>query len=175
MAASIDARVEAVLAAPAHPSDVGADHGFFFALVKDQIADAAARCPPYRNFVDHWPVALGEAASLADLPALPVAVFKQALHLVLAESVEPLRTVASSATTGAQPSVVHLDAVTARRMGRAAAQTLAGAVGSGRRPLLVVDRAPNNGPGGLRARTAAARALAPFARPAVYACVRRQR
>ena len=53
------------------------------------------------------------ADRLADLPFLPVGVFKLNPPLALVEANEVKRTLASSATTGQVPSRVVLDAATA--------------------------------------------------------------
>lgn len=86
--------------------------------IKAAIASACARNASYRNYVQHWPVDYRTAPRLADLPFLPVGVFKTEPPLALVEPGEVTRTLTSSATTGQVPSRVVLDAVTARRMTR---------------------------------------------------------
>ena len=107
--------------------------------IKAAIASACARNASYRNYVQHWPVDYRTAPRLADLPFLPVGVFKTEPPLALVEPGEVTRTLTSSATTGQVPSRVVLDAVTARRMTRGVTSIVRDFIGAERRPYLVID------------------------------------
>ncbi|GAA2891998.1 acyl-protein synthetase [Streptosporangium fragile] len=95
------------------------------------------RCPPYRRILD----ALGSAppyGSLADLPWLPVRLFKTH-ELKSIPDEEVFRVLASSGTTGQRPSLVHLDREAAAAQARMLAATLRTVLGERRLPMLIAD------------------------------------
>jgi phenylacetate-coenzyme A ligase PaaK-like adenylate-forming protein len=134
------------------------------ALFKDEIAYACQRSPQYQNYVEQWPFDYRNATRLADLPYLPVGVFKMNPPLKLVEQSQVTHTLASSATTGQVPSRVVLDSATARRMSRGVTTIVRDFIGPSRRPYLVIDVAANLAGGGeLGARGAAIQGLRSFA------------
>lgn len=141
-----------------------------FDLFKEQIRYAAQLDVGYGIYVTHWPIPLSQAKNIADLPWLPVSVFKRQKPLSLVQPNQILRTLLSSATTGQTPSQIILDRKTSLRMNRGAVAILRDYIGSERRPYLVVDAASINANAtALSARGAAIRALAPFASSTTYA------
>jgi hypothetical protein len=104
------------------------------------VAHHRAHCPPYRRILD----ALGSAgparptyATLADLPWLPVRMFKtHELKSVPDDAV--VKVLTSSGTTG-DPSRIYLDRDAAADQTRALARTIQTVLGSRRLPMLVVD------------------------------------
>ena len=129
----------------------------------------ARRCPPYQRFLDRlgqpadaWPTA-------ADVPPLPVAMFK---HFLLS-AVPPeqvVRELHSSSTTGQQPSRIVVDKTTAFRQSRALVSILKEHIGYRRRPFLVLDTADSVAAGdSLTARGAAIRGVGNFASQTVFA------
>ncbi|KAB8198079.1 acyl-protein synthetase [Nonomuraea phyllanthi] len=94
-------------------------------------------CPPYRRILD----AIGAEppyARLADLPWLPVRLFKtHELRSVREDQV--FRVLTSSGTTGQRPSRVYLDREAAAAQPRMLAATLREVLGERRLPMLVVD------------------------------------
>ncbi|MEV4468682.1 acyl-protein synthetase [Nonomuraea sp. NPDC049504] len=94
-------------------------------------------CPPYRRILD----AIGATppyARLADLPWLPVRLFKtHELRSVPAHEV--FRVLTSSGTTGQAPSRIHLDRAAAAAQTRMLAATMRQVLGERRLPMLVVD------------------------------------
>jgi hypothetical protein len=105
----------------------------------------------------------------SDLPYLSVSAFKE-YDLATVPSEEVMRTLTSSATTGANPSRVPLDKGTGKRQARGLAAILKDIVGKQRRPFLVLDVPDINQPGAqLSARGAAVRGIMPFASEVVYA------
>ena len=56
------------------------------ALLKQELAYACEQNPRFKNYVEHWPVDFREAREIADLPYLPVGVFKSNPPLALVAS-----------------------------------------------------------------------------------------
>lgn len=97
-----------------------------------------SECEPYRRITD----ALGETkrsyASLADLPYLPVSLFKtHRLQSVLPDQVFKVMT--SSGTTGQAVSQVILDRDTADLQSRALTAVMARVLGNKRCPMIIID------------------------------------
>jgi acyl-CoA synthetase (AMP-forming)/AMP-acid ligase II len=78
------------------------------------------------------------AATLADIPFLPVGIFKERRLASFPES-ELFKTLTSSGTTGAAVSQVLLDRQTARRQTKALSTTMQTVLGPTRRPMLLVE------------------------------------
>jgi hypothetical protein len=96
-----------------------------------------AHCAPYANVLDAlWPA--GPAATVEDLPWLPVRLFKLE-DLASVPQAEIVTTLVSSGTTGTAVSRIHLDAGTARAQTRALARIVGHFTGNRRRPMLIVD------------------------------------
>jgi phenylacetate-coenzyme A ligase PaaK-like adenylate-forming protein len=161
----LDERISALLAGSAPFNLAPAErHERLLALFKDEITYACQRSPQYRNYVEQWPVDYRSAARLADLPYLPVGVFKMNPPLKLIEQNEVTHTLVSSATTGQVPSRVVLDSATAKRMSRGVTTIVRDFIGPTRRPYLVIDVSANLAGGGeLGARGAAIQGLRSFA------------
>jgi len=162
--AEIEQGIEDLLAESPYTLDSSQRRRRLLALMKDEIAYACQKNLQYRNFVQHWPVDFRAAEDIADLPYLPVGVFKASPPLALVGPHEVKRTLTSSATTGQVPSHIVLDAATARRMAKGALTIVRDFVGSARRPYLVVDTPENlAAQGQIGARGAAIQALRSFA------------
>ncbi|HEY9278646.1 MAG TPA: acyl-protein synthetase [Eoetvoesiella sp.] len=167
---NLNARVDHLLSEGPYPEITPDLEKTSFELFRDHISHAANLNSGYANYVSHWPIPLGEAGRTADLPWLPVSVFKRDPPFSLIPPGQVLRTLLSSATTGQNPSRISLDRQTALRMNRGVVSILRNYIGSDRRPYLVVDIASTNGnAANLGARAAAIRALAPFATSTTYA------
>jgi hypothetical protein len=106
-------------------------------------AHHAAACPPYGRILDAFGAA-PEAQRIADVPWLPVSLFKRE-RLVSVPDDEVFKTLTSSGTTGQTPSRILLDRATAGRQTRALAAIMTSLLGPKRRPMLIVD-----GPGVVR-------------------------
>jgi Acyl-protein synthetase, LuxE len=162
--AEIEQGIEGLLAQPPYGVDPERRRGALLALLKKELEYACNRNPQFRNYVEHWPVDFRAADSIADLPYLPVRVFKANPPLALVGAEEVKRTLTSSATTGQVPSRVVLDAQTARRMTKGVISIIRDFIGPSRRPYLVVDTPENmKGQAELGARGAAIQALSSFA------------
>ncbi len=106
------------------------------------------------------------AETLADVPWLPVGLFKRR-RLASVPDAEVLRVLTSSGTTGAARSQIVLDAPTAQRQAKALAAVMGGLLGPRRLPLLIVD-APSTARGA-SARTAGVLGMLPLGRRPVFA------
>jgi len=95
------------------------------------------RCAPYRRLLgvvggtDH-------AAAIADVPYLPVGLFKSH-RLVSVPDDAIVTTLASSGTTGQEPSRVFLERNTAQRQAAALASIMRTVLGDARLPMLLVE------------------------------------
>lgn len=137
---------------------------YLLALFKRELEYACERSSRFSNYVRHWPVSLAAADKIADLPYLPVSVFKANPPLRLVPASEVKRTLTSSSTSGQVPSRVVLDAATSRRMTKGVIAIIRDFVGAARRPYLVIDTQENLGrQSELGARGAAIQALGSFA------------
>ncbi len=137
--AEIEGRVEALLAAPPYASPLQAHRSTLLSLLKDELAYASSRNAGLLNYFSNWPTDYRTAETIAELPYLPVGVFKEDPPLSLVEPRSWKRILLSSATTGQNPSRVVLDAATARRMTKGIVVIIRDFIGSARRPYLVVD------------------------------------
>jgi hypothetical protein len=133
-------------------------------LFKSEIAYACEKNASYANYVENWPTDFRTAERIADLPYLPIGVFKSDPPLSLVSSEEVKRTLTSSATTGQVPSRIALDSATSRRMSKGALTIVRDFIGPARRPYLVIDTSDNlAAQAQIGARGAAIQALRSFA------------
>lgn len=168
----IEQSIDDLLAIPPYSQAPEQHQCALLALLKKELAYASEQSAPFRNYVNHWPMDFHAADRLADLPFLPVGVFKLNPPLALVEANEVKRTLASSATTGQVPSRVVLDAATARRMTKGVVAIIRDFIGPSRRPYLVIDTPENmKAQSEMGARAAAIQGLASFATE-VACCLR---
>lgn len=160
----IEERIGPLLAGEPYKLEVDQHQSALLALLKDELTYACKRSLPICNYVEGWPTDYRASSRIADLPFLPVGVFKTNPPLALVERNEIVRTLASSATTGQVPSRVVLDSATAKRMTKGVMTIIRDFIGSARRPYLVIDTAKTlTGGGELGARGAAIQGLRSFA------------
>lgn len=96
------------------------------------------RCPQYARLVARTRPDYEAAESLADLPYLPVGLFKS--HVLKSVDDQDVQLVlTSSGTTGQQVSRIFVDRETAALQARALARVITGAIGPKRLPMLIVD------------------------------------
>jgi hypothetical protein len=168
----IEQGIEGLLAEPPYGVDPQQRRRNLLALLKAELIYACDRNLRFRNYVEHWPIDFRTAKEIADLPYLPVGVFKADPPLALVSAEEVKRTLTSSATTGQVPSRIVLDAATARRMTKGVLTIARDFIGAARRPYLVIDTPDNLGAQGqLGARGAAVQALGSFATE-IVTCLR---
>ena len=72
----IEERINALLAGAPYKLGAEQHEAGLLALLKDVLDRACERSPQYRNFAEHWPINYRKAGRIADLPYLPVGVFK---------------------------------------------------------------------------------------------------
>jgi Acyl-protein synthetase, LuxE len=162
--AEIEHGIEDLFAQPPFGLEPQEHQRVLLTLLKKELDYACDRSLRFRNYVGHWPVDFHLADKIADLPYLPVRVFKANPPQALVAADDVKRTLTSSATTGQVPSRVVLDALTARRMTKGVIIVIRDFIGSSRRPYLVIDTPENmKGQTELGAPGAAIQALGSFA------------
>jgi len=139
----IEQGIESLLMEPPYGMDPQQRQRTLLALLKKELAYACDRNPLFRNYVEQWPMDFRGAEEIANLPYLPVGVFKANPPLALVDGDDIKRTLTSSATTGQMPSRVVLDAATAKRMTKAVTAIFRDFIGPARRPYLVIDTPQN--------------------------------
>jgi hypothetical protein len=164
LATDVGRQLEDLLSGPVFAREPAERQAQLLAVLKAEMEYAIERHPPFRRYVSAWPIDYRAAQRIADLPYLPVGVFKADPPLALVAPEKIVRTLASSATTGQSPSRVVLDAETSRRMAKGVTVIIRDFVGPARRPYLVIDT-PESLAGGaqLGARAAAIQGLRNFA------------
>lgn len=138
-------------------------------MLQDLSQTMAACCPPYERFLQKCGPPIAQWHSLADIPPLPVTMFKH-FELLAVPREQIVRELRSSSTTGNAPSRIFVDKATAFRQTRALAALLKEHIGGSRRPYLVLDAAESVQAGGqLTARGAAIRGIGNFASSTQFA------
>jgi Acyl-protein synthetase, LuxE len=162
--AQVAQQLDDLLLGPPFAREPGEWHAKLLAVLRAELSYAIERHAPLRRYVEAWPVDYRGAQRIADLPFLPVGVFKADPPLALVSADAIVRTLASSATTGQTPSRVVLDTETSRRMVKGVTSIIRDFIGPMRRPYLVIDT-PESLIGGaqLGARSAAIQGLRSFA------------
>ncbi|HZQ95673.1 MAG TPA: hypothetical protein VFA67_11730 [Candidatus Sulfotelmatobacter sp.] len=162
--AEVEQGIEDLLTQPPYGMDPRQKQSALLSVLKKELAYGCERNPQYRRYVEHWPVNFSAAERIADLPYLPVGVFKSDPPLSLVAAQDVKRTLASSSTTGQMPSRIPLDVATARRMSKGVMAIVRDFIGAARRPYLVIDTGENLASRShLGARGAAIQALGSFA------------
>jgi Acyl-protein synthetase, LuxE len=105
-------------------------------------------CAPYRRILNAAFDGQTNFQSLAQLPALPVRLFKE-LELVSQPKDQIVKTLTSSGTSGQRPSRILLDKPTASAQSRALVRILRSYLGNTRLPMMILDH-----PGVLKDRNA---------------------
>jgi len=167
--ASLAAQVDDLIRGPQYALDQPEKEARLLPIVRELCVDMGRRCPPYGRFLERLGGDPDGWQSLADVPPLPVSVFKRfQLSAVPPERI--LRELHSSGTTGQEPARIVIDKTTAFRQARALVSILKEHVGAARRPLLVLDAAESVAEGEqLSARGAAIRGVGNFATETVFA------
>ena len=162
--ADINRRIDDLLSAPAFKLEPRQHHAALLPLLQTELAYAADSNASLRRHFEAWPIDYRTATRIADLPFLPVGVFKADPPLALVGPDKITRTLASSATTGQTPSRVVLDSETSKRMTKGVMTIIRDFIGPMRRPYLVIDTSENLvGNAELGARAAAIQGLRSFA------------
>jgi hypothetical protein len=134
-----------LLRQPPYAARQGEHQALLRAAVREAIAYHCTHCPAF----DRWYRKQGtnpeaEIADLAQVPFLPVSIFKR-LPLESVGEQDVVRVLRSSATSSQTPSRVVLDRVTRDRQMRTLAVMLSALMGPARRPFVVLDAAASRG------------------------------
>ncbi len=139
-----------------------------FPIILEELAEMAAKIPAYQRFLQGLEWNIEGCSCLAEIPYLPVSVFKK-FDLCAVSSSQVARVLQSSGTGGSK-SRIFLDRETAMRQQRALAAILQYFLGKKRRPYLVLDTPEAvEGASLLNARGAAILGLAPYSSDTTYA------
>lgn len=166
---SLDERVSALIRGPQYELKQAEKDARLTPILAELCASMATSCAPYGRFLQRAGTPPETWRRVADVPALPVSMFKR-FALVAVPPDKVVRELHSSSTTGQQPSRVFIDKTTSFRQTRALASVLKDHIGGQRRPFLVLD-APDAVAEGdqLSARGAAIRGVGSFATQTVFA------
>ena len=165
----IEQQVEELIRGPQYGLPQAEKDALLGPILRELCRDIARRCEPYGRFLDRLGPPIDDWQTPADVPPLPVTMFKRRL-LSAVPPEKVVRELRSSATTGQQPSRIVVDKTTAFRQSRALASILKEHIGARRRPLLVLDAEDSVADGdSLTARGAAVRGIGNFGRPTVFA------
>lgn len=96
------------------------------------------RCAPYRRLLDVLGYDPRVAADVADVPFLPVRLFKE-YELLSVDRSAVVKTMTSSGTTGQRVSRIFLDKETAAAQTKVLAKVVSSFIGKKRLPLLIID------------------------------------
>ncbi len=96
------------------------------------------QCEPYRRMLEAQGFRQEAVHSPADIPFLPVRLFKQ-LDLRSVTQEDVVKTMTSSGTSGQTPSRIFLDRVTAANQTKALTRIVSAVTGAQRMPMIVVD------------------------------------
>jgi hypothetical protein len=165
-------KIEHLLSVPPYSQPPEEKEARLLEILKEEVRYCCQKHAGYRNYIEHWPIDFRSAAQIADLPFLPVGIFKENPPLSFVTRAEIKRTLTSSATTSQVPSRVVLDSPTSRRMTRGVITIVRDFIGPTRRPYLVVDTSDSLGTRHeLGARDAAIQGLRPFASEILYCLI----
>src|SRR5690348_2351662 len=109
--AEIEQGIDRLLSESPYGMDSERRQECLLSLLKSEIAYACEKNAAYANYIENWPADFHLAGRIADLPYLPVGVFKSNPPLSLVSSEEVKRTLTSSATTGQVPSRIDRKSV----------------------------------------------------------------
>jgi hypothetical protein len=128
-----------------------------------------AACPPYARILDATRYDAAAVASVADVPSLPIGLFKTH-RLSSVPPDEVFKVVTSSGTTGSQVSRIALDRAAAVQQTQALASIMKHWLGDARLPMIVVDaKATLRNRAAPSARSAGILGMATFGRDILYA------
>jgi hypothetical protein len=127
---------------PAYGLSASEKNAALLAAVHEEIVHHATHCPPYARWLAHQGFDIhGPIGNLADVPFLPVNIFKRLLLSSVGDA-QVVRMLKSSGTSSQVPSQVPLDPITRNRQIKALGTILSHRLGSRRRPFLILDAPP---------------------------------
>jgi hypothetical protein len=166
---AVQSQVDDLIRGPQYARTQAEKDGILLPILTCLCRETADRCEPYCRFLAKLGKPIGDWQSVADIPPLPVSMFKEFLLSTVPPSAI-VRELQSSATAGQRPSRILIDKTTAFRQARALAAILKEFIGGSRRPFLVIDASETLGEGSnLTARGAGVRGVANFASSTAFA------
>ena len=138
-------------------------------IFKRQILNQIENLENLKLFYYTYGIEIEDLKSLAEIPPIPVSMFKK-FDLRICKTEDVLRVLHSSSTTTGIPSKIYIDKKTAFRQTNSFISTIKNFIGKHRRPLLIIDTEEVNKPGAstMTARGAAIRAIANFSIKRTY-------
>lgn len=130
--------LDALLAATPGQVSLAEKEAALLALLSERTAWHRQRCPAYARLLDQLHPGVHAPARLADLPWLPVGLFKSH-ELASVPPAERFKVLHSSGTTGQARSRIVLDRATAALQARGLAACLRPLLGPRRLPMLLVE------------------------------------
>ena len=109
-----------------------------FPQLQERLAFHYAHCPEYARILNTFGVKLEKLTSIAELPFLPVALFKR-LKLCSVPDSEIFKVLRSSGTSGQMPSRVFLDRTNALQQQKTLVQIVTSFLQQPRLPMLIID------------------------------------
>src|SRR3972149_3288337 len=165
---SIEQQVDALIRGPQYAMRQAVKDTLLTSILRELCQEIGRNCPPYARFLQRLGRSPADWRGLADLPPLPVSMFKQFI-LAAVPPEKVVRQLLSSSTSGQQPSRIVIHKTTACRQTRALPSILKEHIGGHRRPYLVLDVEESAAAGDtLTARGAAIRGVGNFASETVY-------
>jgi hypothetical protein len=165
----IDQQVENLIRGPQFALAQAEKDHLLVGILRERCQKIAQACPAYGRFLGRLGPPPADWRCVADVPPVPVSMFKHFL-LSAVQPADIVRELHSSSTTGQNPSRIVIDKTTAFRQTRALASILKEHLGGQRRPYLVLDATESVATGDtLTARGAAIRGVGNFASQTVYA------
>ncbi len=128
----------ALLALPPYGLAKEAKHAFLTGELTALCRHHAAHCPPYAAMLAATGTALDTVTSYAQLPPLPVRLFKE-FTLQSVPDEQLYKTMTSSGTTGQQVSKIYLDVETSTLQTKVLGKLVESALGAARLPMIIVD------------------------------------
>ncbi|HKG55913.1 MAG TPA: hypothetical protein VKA85_01555 [Candidatus Limnocylindrales bacterium] len=134
----MDPGLEQLMATEQYSVDAPTKDAALVAGMNQLTAHHRAHCPEYARIVEAAYPGGSEAARLADVPYLPVSLFKS-LDLKSVADRDVFKVMTSSGTTSHVPSRIALDVETARLQTRALSTIVTHYLGRSRLPMLILD------------------------------------
>jgi len=166
---NLEEQIDSLIKGPQYALPQAEKSAALLPLLRAACLRTAEGCPAYARFLQRLGGDPAAWSDPAEIPALPVSMFKQ-FALSAVPPAQVVRELHSSSTTGQFPSRIFLDKTTAFRQARALAAVLKEHIGGQRRPYLVLDAPEAAGSGEqITARGAAIRGIGNYASTTVYA------
>ena len=118
--------------------DKAAKERLLTARLQELTAHHQKNCPAYRDILQTVGYDAAAVRSCADIPFLPVRLFKEMTLKSVADG-EVVKTMTSSGTTGQRVSKIYLDRATAANQQKTMVKIVNDFTGSGRMPMIIVD------------------------------------